>query len=46
MNTYSTRDFYLVAYLHMLGNPIADTRLVNPNTTELRSRRMINFRRE
>ena len=34
MNTYSTRDFYLVAYLHMLGNPIADTRLVNPNTTE------------
>ncbi len=34
METYSTRDFYLVAYLHLLGNQIADSRLVNPNTTE------------
>ena len=34
MEAYSTRDFYLVAYLHYLGNHILDTRLVNNNTTE------------
>ena len=34
MELYSTRDFYLIAYLHYLGNPIADTKLVNNNTTE------------
>ena len=34
METYSTRDFYLIAYLHYLGNKIADARLVNPNSTE------------
>ena len=34
MNLYSTRDFYLVAYLHLLGNKINNTRLVNRNTTE------------
>ena len=34
METYSTRDFYLIAYLHYLGNKIADARLVNQNSTE------------
>jgi hypothetical protein len=34
METYSTRDFYLIAYLHYLGNRIADARLVNQNSTE------------
>ena len=34
MESYSTRDFYLIAYLHYLGNPIADAKLVNNNTTE------------
>ena len=34
METYSTRDFYLIAYLHYLGNRIADARLVSQNSTE------------
>ena len=34
MNLYTTRDFYLVAYLHLLGNKIDATSLVNRNTTE------------
>lgn len=33
MQTYATRDFYLAAYLHFLGNDIMETKLVNPNTT-------------
>ena len=33
-NIYSTRDFYLVSYLFLVGNQIDDARLVNPNTTE------------
>ena len=34
MELYSTRDFYLIAYLRYLGNHILDTKLVNNNTTE------------
>lgn len=34
MQNYATKDFYLVAYLHFLGNEIMKTRLVNQNTTE------------
>lgn len=33
MQIYTTRDFYLAAYLHFLGNEISETRLINPNTT-------------
>ena len=34
MESYNTRDFYLVSYLFLLGNQIREARLVNRNTTE------------
>ena len=33
-NNYSTRDFYLVSYLSLVGNEIDDSRLVDQNVTE------------
>ena len=34
MNLYTTKDFYLVAYLFLLGNQIIEAKLVTPHTTE------------
>jgi hypothetical protein len=34
MESYVTRDFYLVSYLFLEGNQFDEARLVNQNTTE------------